>query len=243
MRHILDLLPALRLPCLLPDLDVPDRPFVCADDVAQFALEGGILTGQRRTHSWHLARDGRFACGTRATCSNSLADWAAQPNRLIEAFLDGRPEQSCSPIWVVIDERPSGLPDPCELPVEHDVEQYLQRQLEVAGITLVDAVVFDDQRYWWSMCELLTGTTVLVCRTNKLQGEHDPQWRNDPSSPRCQMLIGSMVGPRPSSTSPHVTAASSRSASSGNRLIRRPIATSASSRARAAPRQKWPPYP
>jgi len=166
MRHILNLPQASPIPCPPPGLDIAARPFLCADDVAQCAVEGGILTGQRRTQSWHLARDGQFTCGTRATCSDSLADWAAQPNRLIEAFLDGRAEGSCSPIWVVIDERPLGLTDPCEPPGEHDAEQYLrlQRQLEVAGITLVDAVVFDDQRHWWSMCELLTGTTAWSAR-------------------------------------------------------------------------------
>jgi hypothetical protein len=166
MRHILDLPQSSPIPCAPPDLNVADRPFFCADDVAQFAVEGGILTGQRRTHSWHLDRDGRFTCGTRAKFSDSLADWAAQPNRLIEAFLEGRPERSCSPIWVVIDERPSGREDPCGTPGECDVEQYLrlQRQLEVAGITLVDAVAFDDQRHWWSMCELLTGTTAWSAR-------------------------------------------------------------------------------
>ncbi len=44
-------------------------------------------------------------------------------------------------------------------PGERDVEQFirLRRQLDVDGITLVDAVIFDDQRHWWSINELLTG--------------------------------------------------------------------------------------
>ena len=35
----------------------------------------------------------------------------------------------------------------------------LRYQLEVAGIRLLDAVIFDGGNRWWSMCELLTGSS------------------------------------------------------------------------------------
>ncbi len=167
MRHVLDVPfgTSLTQPDIIPDIG--ERPFLCADDVVRFAEMGGVLTGQQRTESWHLDRHGHFTCGTRPTMMDSLADWAANPRRLIEAFIAGRPGRTCSPVWVIVDERPTVNWGGCEPPGEADVEQFLrlQRQLEVAGIRLVDAVIFDDRRHWWSMCELLTGSTTWSMRS------------------------------------------------------------------------------
>ncbi len=172
MRHVLDVpshspIPGPALPGPFQVPDIADRSFLCADDVADFAVAGGVLTGSRRTESWHLDRTGHFTCGTRATMSDSLAAWALDPHRLIEAFIDGRPERTCSPLWVIVEERPSSGVERCDPPGEQDAEQYLRlrRQLEVAGITLLDAVFFDDRRHWWSMCELLTGSTAWSRRS------------------------------------------------------------------------------
>ena len=160
MRHVLDLPTSSPIPKPAVFPEIAGRSFSSAHDVARYAVDGGILSGDRRTHSWHLDRTGEFTCGTRATVCDSLESWSAHPKRLIDAFLTARPALTCSPHWVVIDERPTSGFDACSPPGEHDAEQFLRlrRQLEVAGITLMDAVIFDDQRQWWSMCELLTGS-------------------------------------------------------------------------------------
>lgn len=141
-------------------IDIADRTFADAVDVARFAEEGGVLVGQSRCESWHLDPVGRWVCGTRGTMCDSLDQWAADPHRLLRAYLEGRVAGSCTPRWVIVDERPQWETDPTT-PTEADVEQFLRlrRQLAVAGITLVDAVIFDDRLHWWSICELVTGST------------------------------------------------------------------------------------
>lgn len=66
------------------------------------------------------------------------------------------PDQS-----VPIDGRPPRWPGDDPAPSEADVEHFvrLRNQLGVVRIRLMDAVIFDGGVQWWTMCELLTGTT------------------------------------------------------------------------------------
>ena len=108
-----------------------------------------------------LGRDGRFVCGTNGTALDSLRAWACDPERLVQSFLEFRRQGTCTPDWVVVDERPARYPGNDPAPSEADVEHFmrLRYQLDVVGLRLLDAVIFDGERRWWSMCELLTGTT------------------------------------------------------------------------------------
>lgn len=138
-------------------LGVHDFAYRNASDVARFAEAAPLLTGVATTESWHLDRDGRFVCGTNGTRADSLQKWADDPTRLVRAFLAGREKGTCSPRWVIVDQR-----DPVDAqPGEGDVERFqrLRSQLEVAGMTLMDAVIFAHDGWWWSMSELLTGST------------------------------------------------------------------------------------
>ena len=159
MRHTLDHSAILDRAATHDATPFDDRLFASGLDVARSAAAGDVLVGQRRCESWHLDRDGRFVCGTRGTVLDSLANWANDPRRLVDAFLNGRSAGACSPTWVVVDERLAQSFEDAHPPGELDVEHFmrLRRQLDVAGITLVDAVIFDDQRHWWSINELLTG--------------------------------------------------------------------------------------
>ena len=158
------------------DIDSHGRPhigdgtFHDARDVVAFAEAGGVDTGVTSCESWHLDPDGRFVCGTRGTSADSLERWAADPERLVRAYLDSRVVGSCTPRWVVVDCRPhvdvvgpdgSGLRPVVPVVItEADPERFLrlQRQLDVIGITLLDAVVFDGRGRWWSLRELVTGS-------------------------------------------------------------------------------------
>ena len=155
-----------------PFPDIHDHRFHDALDVVAYAEVGGIVSGERRCSSWHLDRDGRFACGTRATLCDSLAEWADDPERLVRAFIAARRDGGCASRWVIIDER-GPVDGPCSLPGEEDAEQFLRlrRQLEVVGIRLLDAVIFDGANRWWSMSELLTGSTRWEARPFPLRLE------------------------------------------------------------------------
>lgn len=140
------------------ELGIDDFEFHDARDVARFAERAPLLTGAPNCASWHLGRDGRFSCGTNGTALDSMREWAVEPERLVQTFLEFRKQGTCTPDWIVVDERPPGdAPEPGEADVEHFMR--LRYQLEVAGIRLMDAVIFDGGDRWWSMCELLTGTT------------------------------------------------------------------------------------
>ena len=138
-----------------------DVEFRDATDIASFAERAPLLTGERCCESWHLDRAGGFVCGTNGTALDSLREWAADPRRLIRSFVEFRERGTCTPHWVVVDERPPRWPGDEAQPGEADIEQFmrLRYQLEVVGITLFDAVIFDGADRWWSMCELLTGST------------------------------------------------------------------------------------
>ncbi len=143
-------------------LSLHDFEFHGAGDVARFAELAPLLTGEANCESWHLDRAGHFTCGTNGTARDSLRDWAMAPERLVRTFLEFREQGTCTPDWVVVDERPPRWPGDDPAPSEADVEHFmrLRHQLEVVGLRLMDAVIFDGGSRWWSMCELLTGTTV-----------------------------------------------------------------------------------
>lgn len=142
-------------------LDITEFEFHDALDVARFAERSTLLRGRANCESWHLDRNGRFACGTNGTALDSLREWATSPERLVRTFIDFREQGTCTPDWVVIDERITRYPGHDPAPSEADVEDFLRlrNQLDVVGIRLLDAVIFDGGTRWWSMCELLTGTT------------------------------------------------------------------------------------
>lgn len=156
MAHTLD-----RSTRITDSLGLADHRFQDALDVARLAEHAPLLTGSANCESWHLDRDGRFVCGTNGTALDSLRGWAHDPERLVHTFLRFREQGTCTPDWVIIDERQPGGPGDGPAPSEADVEHFvrLRRQLEVAGIRLMDAVIFDGGSRWWSICELLTGST------------------------------------------------------------------------------------
>ena len=135
-----------------------DRAFVSAHDVADHMATTTYLTGLDFCESWHLDSHGRFQCGTRNSALDSLDQWADDPDRLIEAVVDASKYGGCTTRWVVIDERAGGRRP---TPDESDVEQFVRLRVHMAevGVDVLDCVTFDGEDRWWSMCELLSGST------------------------------------------------------------------------------------
>lgn len=142
-------------------LSIFDFTYRDARDVVRFAERSPMLSGVANCESWHLGREGAFTCGTNGTALDSLRHWASNPERLVQSFLEFRTRGTCTPRWVIVDERSGCYPADDPAPSEADIEHFmrLRYQLEVVGITLMDAVIFDGDERWWSICELLTGTT------------------------------------------------------------------------------------
>jgi hypothetical protein len=141
------------------EVDIADFTFHGARDVVAFAERGGVCIGRPRCASWHLDDTGRFVCGTRGFFDDTLAGWVANPSRLLAAASDGVAGQPCGTRWVVIDERTAARSG--DVIDEGDVRHFLELRCALArvGVDLLDAVVFDDRGRWWSICELLTGST------------------------------------------------------------------------------------
>lgn len=136
------------------------RTFHDALDVVEFAELGGAGCGQARCESWHLDDTGLYTCESRACRGDTLADWADDPGPLIAAATKQVGPLSCGNRWVVVEGRSTSMNDEVVVD-EGDVQQFIEFRCEMArvGIDVVDAVIFDDQSRWWSICELLTGST------------------------------------------------------------------------------------
>lgn len=66
----------------------------------------------------------------------------------------------CPGHWLIIDSRPSGRFGGSQVDAG-DAEAFLRLrpQMDAVGVTLLDAMVFDDQCHWWSLHELSSGST------------------------------------------------------------------------------------
>ena len=78
--------------------------------------------------------------------------------RALRWRLAGLRDGGCTTRWLIVDSRPTGIRQPVDA---GDAEAFLRLrdELSTIGLTLLDAVVFDDQCHWWSMHEAATGTT------------------------------------------------------------------------------------
>ena len=133
--------------------------FVDALDVVRWAELDCTIGWQTRPDVWHLNDSGEFSCYQKCSTLDSIRQWAKNAPPMCRA----RPEPAradCPDRWVVVESRPSWLHDQ-PIVDERDGEAFLtlRRKLVRDGITLLDAVLFDDEGHWWSMHELTTGTT------------------------------------------------------------------------------------
>ena len=148
------------------ELDLDEVPgitsfrFEEADDVATWASFNCSMAGHApRIDAWHLDNEGAFACWTRGG-TTTLKEWAKDPWPLLRSRRVGLREGGCADRWVMVESRPTWL-HPAPTLTEADAEAFvrLRSRLERVGVSLLDAVVFDDLQHWWSLHELITGST------------------------------------------------------------------------------------
>lgn len=141
------------------DLRIEDREFADALDVVSWAERDRTLGWKTWPEVWHLDDRGRFHCYYKASSLSSLQRWADDPSDLYRSRAEGlRDPDGCTERWLIVDSRPARLSPP---PTEADVAAFsrVREALGSIDVLLLDAVVFDDGCHWWSMWELVTGTT------------------------------------------------------------------------------------
>jgi hypothetical protein len=150
-------LPELVGPYEYPGL--PTWPLAGALDLERQIIRERFVAQRTYPEVWHLDNHGLFSCGYRGCTGDSVREWADDPADLRRSRREGLADNGCAPNWLIIEPRPAWLfPDgPID---EGDGEQFLRlrRHLADVGVTLVDAVLVVEDR-WWSLHELVSGTT------------------------------------------------------------------------------------
>jgi hypothetical protein len=147
-----------------PVPDITTYRFRDARDVVAYA-ERALVIGRRTwPEVWHLDEVGQFSCYYEGSSLDSLEQWAVDSTPLVRCRAAGvRSSDGCADGWVVVDSKPSWLRGE-PIVTEATVAAFLtvRDRLELLGVTLLDAVIFDDLRHWWSIHELITGTTAWL---------------------------------------------------------------------------------
>ena len=149
---------------LWPEDEVGELPeleqfrFNSADDVVAWAQRDRTIGWMTWPEVWHLDDEGAFRCYYKAFSRDSIRRWAEDPTDLHRSRQQCLAEGECAGRWLIVESRPTwhvGEPTVDE----RDAEAFgsLRRELASIGVTLVDAVIFDDARHWWSMHELTSG--------------------------------------------------------------------------------------
>ena len=128
-------------------------------DIVDRAAHEPILGGVTWPESWHLDRSGAFQCGHRGSTLESARTWADDPRSLLRTRREGLSSpEGCPPDWLIIDSRPRAMwgGEPIG---EADARAYLliRSALAAVGVRLLDLMIFDDDRNWWSIGQLLSG--------------------------------------------------------------------------------------
>jgi len=151
----------LRATPLDPLPDITTYRFHDALDVVAYAARDLVIGSKTWPEVWHLDDEGRFCCYCKGSSLDSLERWAVDSTPLVRSRACGvSSSDGCADGWVVVDSKPSWLRGE-PIVTEATVAAFLmvRDRLALLGVTLLDAVIFDDLRHWWSIHELITGTT------------------------------------------------------------------------------------
>jgi hypothetical protein len=134
--------------------------FRCALDVVSWAQLDRTIGWKTWPEVWHLDDGGVFQCYQKGSSLESLTGWADDPQNLFRSRWEGLALGGCASRWLIIESRPLCMYSPPTV-TEADVAAFesVRRSLASLDVDLVDAMVFDDARHWWSINELLTGST------------------------------------------------------------------------------------
>ena len=142
----------------LPPID--SFRFHRALDLVALAEIDPCLGWQTWPEVWHLDESGRVRCHFRGSSLESIHTWAHDPSPLHRSRFEGLRTGGCTERWVIVDSRPTWFHAPPTVD-ESDAQAFLVVGAELAsiGVSLLDMVVFDDNERWWSLLELVSGTT------------------------------------------------------------------------------------
>ena len=142
-----------------PNID--EFRFNDALDVVAWA-ELDRLVGHWRNwpETFHIDETGRFHCYDKSGTGATVRQFAEDPTYFEDSRL-GFLEGGCPPRWFIVESRPRCVYEDEQQPTEGDVAAFmaLRRRVAARGIALVDDIVFDDAFHWWSMQELVSGST------------------------------------------------------------------------------------
>ena len=141
-----------------PSPEITTHRFADALDVVALAEVDRLIGWKTWPEVWHLDDEARFRCYFRASTMDGVKRWADDPSDLHRSRIAGIADGGCPKRWLIVDSRPTGIRQPVD---DGDAEAFLRLrdELGTVGLTLVDAVVFDDRWHWWSMHEETSGTT------------------------------------------------------------------------------------
>lgn len=150
---------------LVPEGTLPDLPsigslhFHEAGDVVAVAQVDRSMGWMTWPEVWHLDHEGRVQCYSKGSSLESIRSWADDSSPLRRARLEGLRDDGCADRWVIVESRPSWRHEQPTVD-ESDAEAFgrLRRSMSSFGVSLLDVVIFDDQRHWWSLHQLTSGT-------------------------------------------------------------------------------------
>jgi hypothetical protein len=140
---------------------IADYRFTSAHDVVAYASADRTIGWASWPAVWHLDDGGALTCYEKASSLCSLKRWAEDPRDLYRSRQAGLEAGGCGADWLVVDSRPRWHCEDGVIVDEGDAEAFVvvRKALDLIGVRLVDAVVFDDDCHWWSMRELTLGET------------------------------------------------------------------------------------
>ena len=135
-----------------------DHLFRDAADLAAFAELDRLSLWRTWPEIWHLDSDGFFTCMTKGTTSLTVRSIADRPQTILGCRL--APSPDCPDNWVILEHRMAWQRDGMDV-TDIDATAFvrLRRELAEFGITLLDVVIVNDDLRWWSLEEMVNGST------------------------------------------------------------------------------------
>ena len=145
--------------------------FACAEDVVELARRDPLIGRLTWPETFHVDPAGLMTCSSKGGSFCGVKAWADDVDEMLECRVTVL-DAPCPDDWFIIESRPAFMYPPPTVD-EGDAEAFvvLRRELAEAGIRLLDAVVFDDGCHWWSMHELVTGTTTWKTTNGGSRGQ------------------------------------------------------------------------
>ena len=128
-------------------------------DVVRYSELEPLTTWYTYPHAWHLDDGGVWRCCSKGSSFDSVRRYADEPEIMLHCR-ETPVKPPCPNNWVMLEPRRPYREDEYQVS-EEDARAFiiLRGRLAVYGISLLDVVVFDQDKHWWSLHEVTSGTT------------------------------------------------------------------------------------